>query len=59
MKVQITEDIILALVEDITQTESVTMDIITIKKVIKKAFSVLIAFSAVNYDDPTSSRNQI
>ena len=32
------EDIILALVENVIQTETVTMDIITIKKVAKKAF---------------------
>ena len=51
----ITEDILLALVEDVIQTEIATMDIITIKKVIKKAFSVLVAFSAVNHADPTSS----
>ena len=51
----ITEDILLALVEDVIQTEIATMDIITIKKVIKKAFLVLVAFSAVNHADPTSS----
>ena len=55
MKVLIIEDIILALVESVIQTEIVTMDIITIKKVTKKAFSVLVAFSAVNHDHPTSS----
>lgn len=55
MKVQIIEDIILilALAEGITQTESATMDIITIKKVTKKV--VLVAFSVVNHDPPTSS----
>lgn len=51
----ITEDILLALVEGVIQTEIATMDIITIKKVIKKAFLVLVAFSAANHAVPTSS----
>lgn len=48
-------NIILALVENIIQTEIDTMVIIIIKKVTKKAFLVLVAFSAVDHDHPTAS----
>lgn len=53
--ITITADIILALVKDVIQAEIATMDITTIKKAIKKAFSALIAFLAVNDVPPTSS----